>query len=79
MSIITCLDKKTKLKIVKWMVEQYDLDGVKKRLFSKAVYKFPMHFCATQYNSIVMKVFHIWKNMANILEAVKKIEELYNI
>jgi hypothetical protein len=61
------------------MVEQYDLDGVEKGLSSKVVRKFPMCFCISQYNSNIMKASRVWKNMENILEAMKKDEELYSI
>ena len=61
------------------MVEQNDLDGVEKGLSSKVVYKFPMRFCISQYNSNIMKASRVWKNMENILEAMMKDEELYSI
>lgn len=35
-----------------------------------------MYFCAIQYNSNKIKASYIWKNITNILEAIKKDEEL---
>jgi hypothetical protein len=67
--------KKIRLKIVKWMVEQYDLDDVEKGVFAEIL----MHFCATRYNPNIMKASHVWRNMENILEAMKEDKELCTI
>ena len=46
--------KETRLKIVKWMVEQYALDGVENGLPARTIRKFPYAFsccqCQFQFN-----------------------------
>jgi hypothetical protein len=68
--------QKSRLKIVKFMVEQYDFDGLEKGLSTKTMRKFPLPFCATQYNLIIIKAYRF---LVNILEAMKKDKELYSI
>jgi hypothetical protein len=55
------------------------MDGIEKELSAKAMCTFPMHFCIIQYNLNIMKITHIWKNKANILETRKKDEELSEV